>query len=379
MYLPLIRFMSGLEYHHRLGSLVFDEIHKVITDSDYRDAFKNFQSLHTVKAVIFGLTGSLPPALYPALCQLTAMTWKVIRTPSSRKELKYKVVRVNSDKEMDRSIVDHLHDAMTSYKSDDRAIVFCRSKKQVSNLAELFKVHPYYAVGDDQDGLKKNKEAMIKWVSGENKVMTSTSILGCGFDYGHIRDVVHRDPSFTMLDQYQEDSRGGRDGSECRATTFVVDKKKYPGPTVPYDLGSKALFESMNDTVRCQRMAPTLYLDGKAVQCISLPGASFCDNCDKAMESFSTTNLPPRSHYPPTGPVAYSPPATTSVPSPPRREPDLFDPSPRVDLRDSLLPVKRKSKSSESFSSAFSSSKRVKVSDAVVSSRYSWVLIYYRS
>jgi len=87
-----IRFFSELEHHHRLGPLVFDEIHKMITDSENHDAFKNFHALNTVKAVILGLSASLPPVLYPVLCELTGMTWQVLRTSSARKELKYQTI-----------------------------------------------------------------------------------------------------------------------------------------------------------------------------------------------------------------------------------------------------------------------------------------------
>ncbi|KAF8810835.1 P-loop containing nucleoside triphosphate hydrolase protein, partial [Phlegmacium glaucopus] len=257
-----VKFILELEHRRQLGPIVFDEIHKVITDSDYRDAFQNFYSLHNVKAVLFGLTGSLPPDLYLVLCQLTAMPWKVLRTSSSRKELRYQVVvKVKTEREMDDAIVAHLHTAISLYRREDRAIIFTRSKNQAAALAQLFKVNPYYAV-QDQAMLERNKDTMTKWLSGENKVMVSTSILGCGIDYAHIQDVVHREPSFSMIDQYQEDSRGGRDGLECRATTFVVDQKKYQVPKQLYDVGTKLLLESMNDTVNCQRIAPTLYLDG---------------------------------------------------------------------------------------------------------------------
>jgi superfamily II DNA helicase RecQ len=246
------RFLSDLEYQGKLGPVVFDEIHKVITDSDYRDAFKNYHTVHSVKAVVFGLTGSLPPSLYPVLCELTAMNWKVIRTPSSRKELKYQVVQIKSESDMDTAIINHLNHAVSTYRPEDRAIVFCRSKNHVTALADLFKTHPYYSPGDNEYLLQKNKEAMVRWIAGDCRVMTSTSILGCGIDYPNIRDVVHRDPSFTMLDQYQEDSRGGRDGLECRATTFVVEKKRYPIPKQPSDLGTQTLYDMINDATQCR-------------------------------------------------------------------------------------------------------------------------------
>ena len=255
---------------------MFDEIHKMITDADYRAAFQNFHALHRVKAVLFGLTGSLPPILYPVLCELTAMMWKVLRTSSCRKELKYQVIKVPSATQMNTAIVSHVQHCISSYQEEDRVIVFCRSKQQVAVLAALFNINPYFAVHDDEEALIKNQETKEKWLLGETKVIVSTSILGCGMDYPHIRDVVHHDPSFTMLDQYQEDSRGGRDGLECRATTFVAENKDYRVTDHTYDLGTKALYDSMKQINQCLRIAPTLYLDGQAVQCVAIPGASFC-------------------------------------------------------------------------------------------------------
>ena len=338
----MIRFLSQLEHQGRLGPLVFDEIHKIITDNDYRNAFKNFHSLHKVKAVVFGLTGSLPPSLYPVLCDLTKMTWKVIRTRSSRKELKYQVVRVELDTDMDAAIVQHVHEAILTYRPEDRALVFCRSRNHVEVLSGLFKIHPYYAPGDNVTILEKNKETMVKWITGESRVMASTSILGCGFDYSHIRDVVHRDPSFSMLDQYQEDSRGGRDGMERRATTFIVDKKKYAIPSQQYDLGTQTLFDSLKETNRCRRWGPSLYLDGQAVQCITLPGASFCDICEEVAGSSLKIPLSTRPQV-----NVFSPARTTS---PPKRAFDMFDPSPapRLNLREHLRPLKRKRSSQDS-------------------------------
>lgn len=322
----------------RLGPLIFDEIHKMITDSSYREAFVNFHKLNKVKAVIFGLTGSLPPSLYPVLCDLTLMSWKIIRTPSTRKELKYQVKRVQSEQEMDISIVTHLRQAISTYQKDDRAIVFCRSRAQATTLADLFEIHPYLAPGDDENLLERNTLTMIKWISGENQVMASTSILGCGFDYAHIRDVVHRDPSFTMLDQYQEDSRGGRDGVECRATTFFVDNKKYSIPDGAYDLGSQVLFDSLDDSESCRRIAPGIYLDGQAIQCVSLPGARFCDNCERGASKQVTASLPQS---------VFS--TNHKTFEPPTRSSDVFDGSPRrVDLREHLRGIKRKRSSMES-------------------------------
>ena len=249
----------------------------MITDSEYRRAFNNFHVLHKVKTVVFGLSASIPPSLYPVLCELTKMTWNVLRTPSTRKELKYQVIRVRTEEEMDAGIVAYVESAIASYGSKDRAMVFCRTKDQARGLATRLKTQAFYAAMDDKE--ERNLETMDKWLAGGNIVMVSTSILGCGFDYAHIRDVVHRGPAYTLLDQYQEDSRGGRDGLECRATTFIIEGQTYTPPASLYDLGTKVLYESMHERTACLRAAPTRYLDGRPTYCILLPGAAFCGNC----------------------------------------------------------------------------------------------------
>jgi superfamily II DNA helicase RecQ len=290
------RFITGLDNHRRLGPVVFDEIHKLITDSNYRKAFKNFQVLLRIKAVIFGLTGTLPPHLYPVLCNLTQMTWKVIRTPSWRKELKYQVVKVSQEKEMDGKILQHLQKVMPAYRPEDRAMVFCRSKRETQGLAGLLKVEPYHGHAEDDDETEtKNQNTMTSWLSGENRVMVSTTILGCGLDYAHVRDVVHRGPGYSIIDQHQEDSRGGRDSLECRATTFIVENKNYNLPQTEYDLGSQKLNQSLQKPNICQRITASMFLDGRPIQCVTLPGAVFCQTCQEGLES----SMPDRPPSPP--------------------------------------------------------------------------------
>ena len=177
-------------------------------------------------------------------------------------------------------------------------MVFCCTKEQARNLAQSFEVQPYHAANLEEEEYK-NIETLGKWRAGSNIVMVSTSILGCGLDYSHVHDVVHRGPSYTMMDHYQEDSRGGRDGLECVATTFFVPNQKYSMPTSRYDLGTKALYDSLYKDVKCLRLATTLYLDGQAVQCISIPGASFCANCESQCGIIAPPLLLPRVSSPP--------------------------------------------------------------------------------
>ena len=165
-------------------------------------------------------------------------------------------------------------------------------------------------------------------------------------------------PSFTMLDQYQEDSKGGRDGVECWATTFVVENKKYHIPEETYNLGTKFLYESMSNINKCQRIAPTHYLDGQSVQCVTIPGASFCHFCQKSAASLVPICSQPTSEILP--PVHLSP----------RCSSDIFDISPHVDLCEHIRTSMKTTHSMNSTSSGGSSpNKRIKMNPGV-SSRY---------
>ena len=107
----------------------------------------------------------------------------------------------------------------------------------------------------------------------------------------------------------------------------------------------------MYETHQCRRMAYHLYLDGQAIPCVMVPGASFCDICEESAKDIVSTP------YKSTVPEKFSP---------PKRSFDLFDPPtpPRIDLREMFRGLKRTRSSLESTLSADSStSKRVRFSD----------------
>ncbi|KAF8868612.1 hypothetical protein CPB84DRAFT_1857350 [Gymnopilus junonius] len=209
-------WFRDMEHGGRLAIIVFDEIHKVITDQDYREPFKKFWVLNLVNTIIVGLTGTLPPQLLPRFTELTKTHWRIIRTPSVRRELCYEIKRVGRS-EMFDAIAQHASRLVAGYSSTQRCIIFCRTQSIACQIATTLHLDAYTA-DVDPDIRAKIMEA---WISGRNKVMVSTSILGCGLDIKGIRNVIHVDVAYNMLDQHQQESRGGRDGLPCTVTTYV--------------------------------------------------------------------------------------------------------------------------------------------------------------
>lgn len=263
-----------MQHAGRLNCIVYDEIHKLMTDQGFRDAFENFWVLNTVSTVKFAFSGSMPPSTLDHFFRLTKTTWRVVRTPSNRPELAYKIVRVQTD--MCKRIVDDVTSIMSSYQddSDDRLMVFCRTQQEVKALSDALGVQGYTS-----KTLETNPDTMESWRAGSPKCMISTSILGCGFDYSAVRHVMHWGHAYTMIDQYQQESRAGRDGARAEAITYIADPFR-PSKPKPDDLfGVADLAKWVASMNQCLRIIPSSFLDGVPITCSLLPGCELCSYC----------------------------------------------------------------------------------------------------
>jgi hypothetical protein len=265
-----------LEHASRLNIIIFDEIHKVLTDHSYREPFLNFWVLNLVKTAIIGLDGSLPPECLPEFFSLTHTSWRVIRTPSNRLELGYEIQRVSGD--LIDKIAHDIPGLLSQYKKDDRLMVFCRTHNDVDRLSGLLKVPPFTS-----HTAESNTETMKKWTQGDKKVMVSTSILGCGLDYPSVRHVVHCGIAYSMIDQHQQESRAGRDGQPATAVTYVSATQKPLGGNSAY--GLRELQRWASNLQQCLRIIQSQYLDGVGVTCSLLPGCTLCAYCSDQLHA----------------------------------------------------------------------------------------------
>ncbi|KJA16332.1 hypothetical protein HYPSUDRAFT_207128 [Hypholoma sublateritium FD-334 SS-4] len=278
------KYLAKLEHAGRLNCIVYDEVHKLMTDKDFRDAFDNFWVLNTVKAVKFAFSGSIPPSTLALFSQLTKTTWRIVRTPSNRPELAYKIIHVKSN--VCEKIATDVNSIMSDYesKSDDRLMVFCRSHKEVDILSKALGVQ-----GFTSQTVDTNSHTMESWRAGKPKCIISTSILGCGFDYSAVRHVMHWGPAYTMIDHYQQESRAGRDGKRAEAITYIEEPYR-PTKCTPDDLfGAGDLNKWAVATNQCLRIIPSSYLDGVPITCSLLPDCELCSYCDE-----QTYQSPPR-------------------------------------------------------------------------------------
>tara|TARA_B100000575_G_scaffold294356_1_gene309749 strand:- start:1671 stop:3239 length:1569 start_codon:yes stop_codon:yes gene_type:complete len=111
--------------------------------------------------------------------------------------------------------------------SNDSGIIYCLSRKQCDELAELLQQNDI-SCDSYHAGLVSSKRTMIqeKWQEGNVKVIVATIAFGMGIDKDNVRYVIHYNMPFSLENYYQEIGRAGRDGkpSECILYYSYQDK-----------------------------------------------------------------------------------------------------------------------------------------------------------
>ena len=106
------------------------------------------------------------------------------------------------------------------------AIVYCKSRKQTQNIAELLRMH-HISAEFYHAGLKNEERAarQFKWMNNDVRVIVSTNAFGMGIDKPDVRTVVHYEIPDCLENYYQEAGRAGRDGKKAYAVLMHSEEE----------------------------------------------------------------------------------------------------------------------------------------------------------
>lgn len=207
-----------------LGRIVLDEAHFTVTASEYRAAMVDLALIRGVRTQFVYLTATLPPSLQAQFeLQNNLVNPRIIRASTNRRNLFYMVERVAGPgqllKEGARRAKDAWEGGQLLDRARDKIIVYARTKEDAATLAGLLCCPLYTA---DVGTAERKGELLRTWLlSPDQPYIVATSALSAGFDYAHVRLVVHIDEPSSLVDFAQESGRAGRDGEEAYSLVLL--------------------------------------------------------------------------------------------------------------------------------------------------------------
>ncbi|KAJ6438068.1 P-loop containing nucleoside triphosphate hydrolase protein [Purpureocillium lavendulum] len=237
-------FAAQLAAKQELDRIVVDEAHLTVTASDYRPAMVDLALIRSVRTQFVYLTATLPPGMQDDFeLQNHLVRPRVVRASTNRKNLFYCVERNNTRKPLLQDAADRVWDAWHRSglfdQARDKIILYTPSTEAAAALSALLGCAEYTS---GAAATADEKQQILKaWLAApEQPYIVSTSALSAGFDYAHVRLVMHVDEPHSLVDFAQESGRAGRDGARAYSVVLLRSGWEPPaGEGVP--AGKRAL------------------------------------------------------------------------------------------------------------------------------------------
>ena len=180
--------------------------------------------IRNVRTQFVYLTATLPPTIQARFEeQNNLVNPKVIRASTNRRNLFYMVQRATGRgsllEEGARRAREGWENIQLLDRARDKIILYVRTKEDAATLAELLCCSQYTA----DIGTAEQKEELLRmWpASSDQPYMVATSALSAGFDYAHVRLVVHVKVPSSLVDFAPESGRAGRDRKEAYSLVLL--------------------------------------------------------------------------------------------------------------------------------------------------------------
>ena len=213
-----------LEYlsSFNVNLIAVDEAHCVSQwGYDFRPPYLRIAALRELlpNVPVLALTASATKEVQDDICEKLAFTVSQQRFQKSfeRANLSYSVFSVASKQNKLLEILKNVSGC---------GIVYCRTRKQTKDVADLLKMHglsaDFYHAGlnNEQRTLKQQQ-----WIDDSTKIIVSTNAFGMGIDKPDVRVVVHYDVPDCLENYYQEAGRAGRDEKRAYAVLLYNDRE----------------------------------------------------------------------------------------------------------------------------------------------------------
>ncbi len=205
-----------------ISLIAVDEAHCISQwGYDFRPPYMRIASLreHLPNVPILALTASATLAVQDDICEKLQFGKDQQRFQQSfeRANLSYSVFNVVSKQSKLLEILNNVKGS---------AIVYCKSRKQTKDIADLLKLNninaDYYHAGLPNEERNKRQE---NWINNTTRVIACTNAFGMGIDKPDVKAVIHYGVPDCLENYYQEAGRAGRDGKRAYTVLLYNDRE----------------------------------------------------------------------------------------------------------------------------------------------------------
>jgi len=266
-----VQYILDIHLKGRLDRIVFDEIHKLVKDINFRPKLEQLNQLSLSIQYVF-LTATFPPTLMSTFHKQMLIKDPIfVRQVNHKPLVRYEVRRLSGDvKRETYNIIDTL---VKQCQELEKVLIFCKSRTECKDWSLRFECGAYYSDSSNK------AQTLEDWMTG---AFFATGSLGAGVDITGLKWVIHIGCPYGMINFDQEVGRGGRAG-EVVTSMILISNNDYiellsdnPTSLPPDEAAMREFIVGMG----CRRMRLSIYMngDGEEVNCEMLAG-EVCDIC----------------------------------------------------------------------------------------------------
>jgi superfamily II DNA helicase RecQ len=203
----------------RLRRVVVDECHLLVTSHSWRPHLVELEKLKSLGVPMVMLTATLPKYMEVELRRSLGVgigMMSLIRACTARENITYTVRQdISKGKLVEETarVCEEVEDELCRARKE-KAVIYCRSKKDCEEMAERLGCGLFYA------GHVDGEETLEQW-KAKGGFIVSTTALSTGLNYEAVKAVIHSGLPYGLIEFAQASGRAGRDPSE-RVDSIVL-------------------------------------------------------------------------------------------------------------------------------------------------------------